>query len=322
MRRFVRLVVAGAILLVAVPAVAGGAAADATLGEDPGARNSDPECQLDTTLSGRAYSIQNVVPSPEVHGTAEQLSLETVDFLVPLHDDGAPYSLRPFLQRTSTVSFSIGGGHFATHNPFGGPDRTELSGGASGAVNIYVRRWLALTGGLAYDYYVLHDVGVDQSTHAYSGSAGLGFRTGDMRIDASYGLVADDISGSFAPLRQSFQLSAEAAIARRWLVSLSGTVIAGGQEGTISPEYFLTRDIGLFASAFAGKGKFYSEDLVVKRYGGSGGLACWVDHDLELVAEYQLTIEDLPAQLVTPDSIVGYHEVSHTIFLGVNLRLP
>jgi hypothetical protein len=61
---------------------------------------------------------------------------------------------------------------------------------------------------------------------------------------------------------------------------------------------------------------------VVNRYVGSGGLAYWIDPGLELVAEYELTIEDLPVQFTDAAVIEGYREVSHTIFLEANLRFP
>jgi hypothetical protein len=308
----------GALALLALSAVA--RAADDP--EDAGhSRAPDPSWQLDSSVSGRKYSIQSVAPGPSVGGTAEQLGLTLVSFQAPLQDDGSPYSLEPFLQRTSQWSVGFGGGHFATHNPLGGPDRTDWNASVSGAVDVYVKRWLAVTGGLAYGYNALHDGIINQTTHGFSGFAGLGFRVRDTRLDASYTLSTQDVAGSFTPLRQSFGLSAFSVIARCFSVGLSGTLIPGGRSGELSLEYFPVREIGAFASAFGGKGKFYSDDEVFNRYMGSVGLAGWLDPTMGIVGQYTLTIDDLVDQL-TGQSIVGYREVSHAILLEVYARFP
>jgi hypothetical protein len=243
-------------------------------------------------------------------------------FLAPLRDDGSPYSLQPFLQRMSTLSLTLGGGHFTTHNPLGGTDRTDSDGVLAGEINIYLRRWLAVTAGIAHGYDVLHDAGVDQATHSSSGFAGLGFRVRDTRFDVSYAQAVREVSGSYAPLRRgNLELSASTVVARRLSATVSATSIPGGGEGSISLEYFPTRSLGLFASGLGAKGELYADSTVVTHYVGSAGIADWFDPTVGLVLQYSLTIEDLPAEFVD-QLLYGYHEVSHSILLEVYLRFP
>ena len=81
----------------------------------------DPTLQVTSSLSGGRYSLQYGASGSNVSGTTEALELDAITFLTPLHDDGSPYSLQPYLQRTSTLTLDLGGSHFATHNPFGAP---------------------------------------------------------------------------------------------------------------------------------------------------------------------------------------------------------
>jgi len=284
------------------------------------ARERDAIWQVNTTVSGRMYSIDQASPSPSTDGMAEGLDLTLIKFVTPLHDDGAPYSLEPFLQRRSRLSFSLDGGHFSTRNPLGSVDRTNWSGGIGGAQDTYVQRWLALTSGEGYHYDALHDVGVHQSSHAFAGSLGLGVRAADTRVDVSYGLLVVDVAGS-VKARQSLSLSAFTVIARCFSASLSGTVIPSGAEGDISLEYFPTRALGVFAGAFAGRGQLHSDDLLFRRYAGRAGLAAWIDHAFGILGEYALTIENLPTQGFD-QSVPGYREVSHTVTLEIYWRFP
>jgi hypothetical protein len=291
---------AGVSLAFALPPAAAAAA------DEP-----EPSWQFDSSILGQKYSLAYTGLGANVDGTAEQVELELVRFLTPLRDDGSPYSIQPFLQRTSRWWLTFDGGHFATHNPFGNPDRTDWNGSVAGSVDAYLHTHLALTGNLAYRYDTLHDVGLAQTTHAFAGGAGLGVRAADTRLDVSYQLLAQDTAGSFSSPRQLVTLALFSAIARRFTVSLSGTRIPGGNEGTLSLEYFATREIGPFVGGFAGRGKLYSSDLVVTRYRGWAGLAGWIDSSTALVGQYAYEVDDIPAD---------YHQVTHTISLEVYAR--
>jgi hypothetical protein len=277
--------------------------------------------QVDTTLSGRAYSIRDAtIASGDVAGQAGSGQVGMTYFLEPVSDDGAPRSLQPFLQRASTVVVSLGAGHFVTHNPGAGVDRTDWSAAVSQGADLYLTRMWALSLGFTYAYDVLQDVGVDQATHAFTGSAGVGLRAGDVRLDAGYALTAFRSEGAFAPLRWgSLRLSAFAVMARRLSVSLSGTALTGGVQGSASLAYYPTQDLAIFGGVSLGRADFYRNDLVDRRYAGDVGLSFWVSPDTRLLGEYTLTIDDVPAQIENP-TVIPYREVSHAILLEASVR--
>jgi hypothetical protein len=312
----------GALVVAAMVAFETGAFAGAADGEAPSdqpRRDPDPSWQVQTSLSGSKYSLQNVPPNLSTDGTTQNLDFGLTRYLAPLRDDGAPYSLQPFLQRSSRWSFGLGGGHFSTRNPFGGQDRTDWNGAISGSLDLYVKRWLALNGGFSYGYSALHDVGLDRSTHSFHPFFDVGLRLADTRLDAWYALDALDAGGSFAPLRRRFGATAFTAIARRFTLRAYGSVIPSGIEGSLSLEYFATRELGLFAGMLAGRGKLYSEDVVPTRYSDWLGLAAWIDPALGIGANYELTLEDLAAG-APGQPTVGYHQIAHALTLEVFAR--
>jgi hypothetical protein len=311
--------------LVSVSVIAGApffetrAFADATVGAEAAGqplREPDPSWQVNTSLSAGRYSIGSVTPNASTDGLALNLEFRLRRYFAPLRDDAAPYSLQPFLQRASSWSLTLDGGHFSTRNPFGGQDRTDWNGGVSGAVDAYVRRWLILNGGFGYGFSALRDVGVDQSTHTINGFVDVGLRVADTRIDAWYGLTALETAGSFAPARQRFGATAFTAIARRFTLGVSGASIPSGVEGSASLEYYATRELGIFGGTFAGRGKLYSTDAVPTRYAGWVGLAGWIDPTVGVSGQYELTVENFAAQPGGPSD----HNVTHTITLEVFAR--
>jgi hypothetical protein len=132
-------------------------------------------------------------------------------------------------------------------------------------------------------------------------------------------LTALDEGGSFAPLRRGFGASAFTAIARRFTLRASGSVIPSGIRGSLSLEYFATRELGIFAGMLAARGKLYSAEVVPTRYSGWSGLAAWLDPAVGFGASYELTIEDL-ATGAGGQPRVGYHEISHALTLEVFAR--
>lgn len=308
--------------LLAVMAAAG-ARANASAAEAPfmfDAREPDPTWELDSTLRGTSYSIQ--YPQVKAGGNQEGLNLDLTQFLSPLRDDGSPYSLRPYLQRTSALSLAIDFGHFATHNPFGGPDRTSTDGGVGGSLDIYLKRWLVLTGHLGYGYDVLHDVDVSQKVHTVSGGAGLGFRAADWRADVAYSANTYHPSGSsWASLRQFASLSLFGVIARRYKVSLSGNTVPGGGTGEMNVEYFPSPEVGIFGGASASTGRLYESPITSTRYAGSVGIAGWVDSSSGIVGSYTRAAERVPMQVI--DTLTyGSNETSNEVVLEVYIRFP
>ena len=333
--RAVRIGLAG-LALTPAPALASDPAAMWSLGDDrpappapppqeppPVVPGVGPSWQLDTQIFGSAYSLHETAAAAlDVSGNRGGGSLDVNHFLAPLIDDGAPYSLRPFLQRESAIYATVAGTGFLTRNPYGGPDRTSSYLGLSAGLDVYVERHVALTASLGYSYDVLHDVNTSQKTNGFSGSAGLGFRGGDVRFDVSYTFSARDVDGTFAKLRWGVaQASVFAVLGRRFTLHPWGRAIQGGGEGGLDLGFYATRELGLFLSGFGGRGDLYSDDLVVTRYGGEAGLSYWVAPSFRLSAYYTLRFTDLPVQ-VANQLAYGYHEIEHSLSLRGLLRLP
>jgi hypothetical protein len=245
----------------------------------------------------------------------ESLNTQVIGFLAPLHDDGAPYSLQPFLQRESTFAVSLAGGHFDTHNPLGGPDPTDWWASLSAGGDLYLERWLAVFASVGYQYDDLSAGPADQATHLFAADVGLGLRARDTRLDLSYAQAASRRQGAFAPLKRGqVQLAVTSAIARRFEANVIATSVPGGGTGELALEYFAAPWAGIFANALAGKGQLYgASDTSVRRYEGSAGFAGWFDATTALSASYRLLIEDVPPN--------GYHQVAHTISLQVIARM-
>jgi hypothetical protein len=292
-------------------------------------RNTDAGWELDTSFAGRSYSIQNQsVGALELSGTGERLRAELIDFLAPVHDDGRPYALQPFLQRANAIAVHVDLGHFETNNPFGSPLRTDYDANFGGSVGLYLRPWLNLFGGASYDYDSLSDnlgiASVGSTTHSFFGNVGLGLRVGDALFRAGYYASSQHTSGAPLPFHQGVLLSAFAALASRFTVSLDGETLPEGGDGGLSLEYFTSRNLGIFAGGFAGRGQFYRTGPAVSRYGGSAGVGGWMYGSMELVAEYSFTYESRsPLTPVTPTepTDVGYHQITHALLLQMNFRI-
>jgi hypothetical protein len=284
--------------------------------------------QLDASLSGSVFSVHenpppdSIVVPPDLSGNRASGSLEAIRFLAPVVDDDAPRSLQPFLQRAGELYLSAGGGGFVTRNPGAPVDRTDSNLGLGLGMDVYLSRYFALTAGLGYGYDVLHDVGVDQATHSFSAHGGFGIRAGDARFDASYTFSANDVGGSFDPLRWgSVEITAYAVFDRRFTLNVWGVALQSGGGGGGEVGYYATRDFGFWMGAFGERGKLYTNDLVLNRYGGHAGLSYWFTPRLRLGVTYNLTIDDVPEQPLGQGTI-GYHEVEHALTAAAALRLP
>ena len=121
--------------------------------------------------------------------------------------------------------------------------------------------------------------------------------------------------------RGPLQLSAFSVIRRRVSLEVDGALIPGGETGFLSLEYFATREIGIFGSAFAGRGEMYADNLVVNRYVASAGFAWWIDRATSLSASYSLTVNDVPAQILD-QAMYDYSQVAHRVSLSIRVRMP
>jgi hypothetical protein len=294
--------------------------------EEPGTRASDraPDTSWDlsSSLSGRRYAIRsNFGGGGEIDGTGEALAVELVHYLAPLHDDGAPYSLQPFLQRMNTFSVTVGASHFLTSSPFA--DRSDWDGSLAASVEFYPRRWLNVAASLGYTYDALHDAGVDEKSHIFSGNGGAGVRIGDTLIRASYYLEKFQVSDASVPLRQGVQLRASTVLARRLSILLFGETIPHGGEGQLTLEYFHGRDLGIFTTALAAEGQLYRTGPSVKRVAGTVGVAGWINTTTALLAQYTLTLEDQTGVVqVSLTDNPGYRETTHALLIELRQRFP
>jgi hypothetical protein len=184
-----------------------------------------------------------------------------------------------------------------------------------------VARHVAITSSLGYGYDVLNDTNAHQKSNAFSASGGLGFRGGDTRFDVSYTFGANDVDGTFAPLRWgSVTASLYTVVGRRFTIRPYGRAFQGGGEGGLDLGFYATRELGLFLGGFGERGEIYSSAEVANRFGGQVGLSYWVAPSFRLSAYYNLSFVDLPNQ-VTDQVVYGYHELDHTLSLGGSLRL-
>jgi hypothetical protein len=279
--------------------------------------------QIDGSLSGSVYTLSYAGPTNvDVHGNSASGTLGATRFLTPVVDDGAPRSLQPFLQRTSTVYASVGGSGFVTRNPGSGPNRTDAAFNARAGFDVYVSRYFALFGSFTYGYDVLHDVGTDQATHSFTPSAGFGVRAGDARFNVAYTFSASDTNGAFAPLRWgTLDVSAFVVFERVVRLLLWGRALQGGGMGGGGLEYFPVQDFGIYADGFGGRGQLYISDLAVTRFGGDLGFAAWASPRVRLEAAYTLTRNVYPTQ-VSQGYSYDLGETRHTLLLASAVRFP
>lgn len=276
--------------------------------------------QLDATLLGGLYSIDHDDSRrPDQQGYRASGRLQGTRFLGPVVDDGAPRSLQPFLQRAGSLSLSVGGRGFVTRNAFRLQNRTDAALSAGVSCNVYVARFLALTGGLGYGYDTLHDVQLSNRTHSVAASAGLGLRLDDVRFDVAYSFAAATTNGTFVPLRWgSLALGLYIVLARRLTLNFHGSVTPDGGTGGLDLGLYLTRALGLFLGGSGGSVHFLS-GVTGSQYGGNAGLSYWVSSAARLSAYYQLSGIHVPSQQAMAESI-GYNEIQHAVSLGLTLR--
>jgi hypothetical protein len=294
----------------------------------PAAVQLQSSWELYVTLLGAGYLIQYApsAPIPGALGGRGYGSFEVSRYLSPLVDDDAPRSLQPFLQRASHVSALVAGSGFVTLFPGssvgpGGKRSDEVLAFGVGA-DVYVTRWLALTGLLGHSLDALHDdvAGVDQTGHSFSASAGFGLRAGDVRFDAAYTFGASLGDAGWAKLRWgSFQGTLTAVINRRFALVPWGRALQGGGGGGIGVDVYPTQNLGVHASGYGERGELYSaSDTIENRYSGRAGLSYWLTPRVRLAAFYQFTLLDTPSTPGAP----GFDERDNAGELDVAVRLP
>jgi hypothetical protein len=297
----------------------------APLEEPPPPPRAPHRWEIDGSLSGAFYNLTSM-SIPYASGNQLTGSLGLTHYLQPLVDDGAPRSLEPYLQRTSTLSLGANAGGWTTNqsNPttftFG-----DTFGGASAGFNVYANPTLAFTGSFAYGYDVARaDMQPDQASHSFTGSGGIGLRFGDTRLDAAYTFSARDTNGTFTPLRWgTATLSVTTVIARRFYGYAWGQALQSGGGGGLQLEIHPDRDLGIYVTGSGKRGEIFDNDEVIAdSFGATAGVAYWVSPSVRIEAAYNFNYTERDAQTIGQTDYYPYAEITNGFTLTAALRLP
>jgi hypothetical protein len=244
-------------------------------------------------------------------------------------DDDAPRLLQPFLQRASSISFTMNASGFVTqYPPFNAfspsGTRSDAQFGPGVGVDIYVTPIFALTGGLGYSYDTLHDdlAMLNQVTHGFLAWGGFGLRANDARFDVQYAFQALDLGGAWAPLRWgTLTGTAFIVIDRRVALKLWGQALQSGGGGGLEGDYYPLQSLGLFAGAYGARGKLYDDETMVNRARAWAGFSYWFSARVRAGLEYDFLLNDVPDQTVMGNTF-GYDEYQHGCVLDLVFRLP
>lgn len=287
--------------------------------ELPELRRGPTRWQLSAQASGSTYSLSHRdIPSGD--GNRGSGSVSGTRFMTPVLDDDAPRSLQPYLQGVSAISASVRGGGSVSRFP-GSPSKgTSGSVGAGAGLDMYINSYFALLAGASYSHGFVKGLGAGRSWNSVAGSAGVGLRLHNTRLDATYTFRASATDGRFDDLRWgSVDVRLQTVIARCFLIAPWGSVSDGANAGGLDLGYYVTKDLGLFVSGFGGSIVYTADDVHGVRYGGSLGLSSWVSPSVRLGLDYNLNVLDVPLQY---NKSLGYAETEHAVsFTGV-LRLP
>jgi hypothetical protein len=250
-------------------------------------------------------------------------------YLSPVVDDDAPRSLQPFLQRASSIFFTMNVSGFVTQlspvSSFGASaTRSDTQFGPGVGVDIYVTPLFALTGGLGYSYDALHDdlAMLDQHAHGFFARGGFGFRVKDARFDVQYAFQALDVDGAWAPLRWgTLTGTAFIVIDRRAALKFWGEALESGGGGGLEVDYYPLQSLGLFAGAYGARGKLYNDDTMVNRFRAWAGFSYWFTARVRAGLEYEFLLNDVPLQTVMGNTF-GYDEYQHGCVLDLVFRIP
>jgi hypothetical protein len=285
---------------------------------------------LFATAVGGFYLIQYAIPLPNEIGGRGSGTLELDRYLAPVVDDDMPRSLQPFLQRASVVYVDFTGGGFATHEPRMSVSDTastrsgENFGGGAGC-NVYVNRWIALTGALGYGYDVSKDPrhDIDQHTHAFLASVGIGVRYEDTRLDLRYTYQAFDADGTWEPIRWGTLVGNLFTVPDRHVsVQIWGAAIQHGGQGGFQLGVYPTQNVNLFLGGYAEHGELFSDnDVIVNQYDLNAGLSYWFTPRLRLGAYYDFILVNEPLQTTGPGTY-GSTQYQHVFTVEAALRIP
>ncbi len=235
-----------------------------------------------------------------------------------LSDDGAPYSLQPFLQRTSTLTVSVGGSAFSTSAPF---LPTSLTGqGLSAGIGFdrYLPGILALSGSASIGYSVTSGPTTTSQNPTYVQPAlsfGPGLRWGDTRLDLSWIFQPYFRDGSFQSNGWGrLFLSLESVLARELFWQLDVSNIPSGARGFAGVDWYPTRSFQISGSVVAERGAVYTDNpALYTRVFPEVALAYWFMRNVRGFVSYVYVVTDPVAQGVE------IHEHRVTASLGGRL---
>jgi hypothetical protein len=213
-------------------------------------------------------------------------------------DDDSPLSLQPFLQRLTTLQLFVGGNGRALTQARPGSVENQAIGKGSIAADAYVHRNVAVTASLGVEYS--HDSlgALSSDSVSLPVSFGIGVRVGDLRMDLGYSIVVENPDkNASVPFLGDVSLTAHLVVRRKIELILATNATDGGAQARFSFEYFLQRNLGVFASAWGGS--LRQRDVShpgggnLWNVGGNLGLAYWVSRHFGAVVRYAHTHQQL-----------------------------
>ncbi len=248
-------------------------------------------------------------------------------FFSPVHDEDAPRSVLPYLQRASSVQVhgAFGGAWTRFEGAFGGawtrgafsPSNT-LSYGSFGAdADVYVTPKLVLFGGMEYEKVGSTSLFVPREFGA--AAVGAGLRIGENRLNVGYTHGIAVLGGALQPTRfGALTLSDYALLARRVALSAYGQLLDGGASAGGGLTFYATDDIGLSASGFGGRAIFsaVTPNETYTRVGWGGSVSLWIGRAVRLEPGYRALV--LPTR---GDPTRSPSTIEHTGSLEVVLRI-
>jgi hypothetical protein len=235
-----------------------------------------------------------------------------------LSDDGAPYSLQTYLQRTSTLTIDLGGSAFSTTAPFFPTSYAGQGLSASASFYRYLPGLFTVSGGASIGYSASSGPTPTSLNPTYvqpSLSFGPGLRWGDTRLDLVYSFSPYFRDGSFKSNEWGrLFLSLESVLGRELFWQIDCSNIVSGLRGFAGVDWYPTRSFQIGGSVIVERGAVYLDNpALYTRVIPEVLLAYWFTPRLRGFVSYVYEVTDPVAQGIE----IHQHRV--TASLGVRL---
>lgn len=240
-------------------------------------------------------------------------------FFSPVHDEDAPRSVSPYLQRASSVQVhgAFGGAWSRFEGAFSPPRNTWSYGSFGADADVYVTPKLVLFGGMEYERVGSTSLFAPREFGA--AALGAGLRIGENRLNVGYTHAIAVLGGTVQPTRfGALTLSDYALLARRVALSAHAHLLEGGASAGGGLTFYVTDDIGLSASGFGGRAIFspVTPNETYTQIGWRGSVSLWMGRAVRLEPGYGALV--LPSR---GDPTRSPSTIEHTGSLEVVLRI-